>query len=247
MGFLASLFALTPAADRIENQYGLGLLYGLRGPIAPPAGAVIVAIDNATIAWLRNSWAEPDSHPWLSCMPPAERPQLAHVRGPNSLPRSFQACLLNRLKDAGFPVVAFDILFSVPGPEQDDAAFADALKGHGAAVILTGLERATVRDGATELLVEREVPPLPLFQQSAAATGIFLVPRSGGPVYGYLKRARGFESTPSLPDEVQKLLTQRVGAGSPPVSRNAFEYLLLYGPPGSIFHGFARDILSGES
>lgn len=246
---LAWLFSLTPAADRIENQYGLGLLYALRGPLPPPEGAIVVAIDNQTIDWLRESAEDSASMAALACMPSEELRELGMLRGPSSLPRSIHACLLERLGAMGFPAVAFDVLFSAPSSEEDDSKFAAALKSHGAAAILTGIERATVRNGEAELLVEREVQPLQRFRDSAAATGIFLVPKSGGPVYGYLRKAPGFGDTPSLPHEVQRLIAQASDAHvtSSVSNDQAFEYLWLYGPPGSILTVSASDILSGHA
>lgn len=242
MALFAWLFAVTPAADSIQNHYALGLLYTLRGPLDPPTGAVIVALDNQAIGWLRESAAAPDEHPWLACMPEPERRELAQVRGPSSLPRSVHACLLDRLGELGFEAVAFDILFAVPGEVEDDRRLAEALRKHRAA-LLVGVARSTVRDGPSELLVERQVQPMELFRQSAAATGTFLVPRSGGPIYGYLRTAPGFEDTPSLPDATLGLLESETSRAEKPV----LEYFWLYGPPGSVLTVSARDVLNGEA
>jgi adenylate cyclase len=246
MALLAWLFWMTPASERMENQYALGLLYALRGPLAAPDGAVVIAIDNRTIDWLRERAGDSEGDALLQCLPAEERRELDSLRGPGSLPRSVYACLLDRLRDVGFPVVAFDVLFSVPGSEVEDAMLAAALREHGAAAILTGVERSTIRDRGAELLVEREVPPLLLFRESASATGVFLVPKSGGPVYGYLRRAEGFEEIPSLPDEVLRLATQSDGKTVPTRSDKAFEYLWLYGPPGTVPTISASDVLSSE-
>jgi adenylate cyclase len=244
MAAFAWLFSLTPAANRIESQYALGLLYRLRGPVEPQSGAVIIAIDKATLTWLRESAAAPEDNRWLSCPPPQDLNELSEIRGPGDLPRSVHACLLEQLRHVGFPVVAFDILFAVKGNDEDDARLARALREHGATAILVGIERSTIRDGGSELLVEREVQPLAMFRDSAAATGTFVIPRSGGPVYGFLRAVPGFEGIRSLPDEAGRLF--RSPAEDAPPGKSAFEYLWLYGPPGSIETVSARDILSGE-
>lgn len=247
MAVFAWLFSLTPAANRIESQYALGLLYRLRGPIEPRSGAVIIAIDKATLTWLRESAAVPDENRWLSCRPPQDLNELSQIRGPGDLPRSVHACLLEQLRRVGFPVVAFDILFAVKGNNEDDARLARSLREHGATAILVGIERSTIRDGGSELLVEREVQPLAMFRDSAAATGTFVIPRSGGPVYGFLRTVPGFEAIRSLPDEAGRLF-RSPAPNSPPgeTGKSAFEYLWLYGPPGSIETVSARDILSSE-
>ena len=50
--FVVSLLCLTPLVFRIENQYGLGLLYYLRGPVEPPEGYLDKPVDEEAI--LRN-------------------------------------------------------------------------------------------------------------------------------------------------------------------------------------------------
>ncbi len=65
MAAFALLFTFAPLANRLENQYALGLLYRLRGQLTPPQGAVVIAIDKETIAWLRDLASEPGSKPLL--------------------------------------------------------------------------------------------------------------------------------------------------------------------------------------
>jgi adenylate cyclase len=134
----------------------------------------------------------------------------------------------------------------VKSAQEEDAMLATAMKEHGATAILLGLERSTVSDGRSELLVEREIQPLALFKDSAAVGGAFTVPR-GGPVYGYWRRIPGFEATPSLPDEANRLWRSLNGDRSPDSAASpAFQYLWLYGPPGSVETISARDILIDE-
>ena len=106
------LVSLMPFFQRIENQYGLGILYALRGPVQPPAGAVVIAIDRDTIFWLREQAGVGvnDRPSTLSCLPSGLDDELTNIRGPGSLPRSVHGCLIRRLSGAGVPVVVFDIL-----------------------------------------------------------------------------------------------------------------------------------------
>jgi adenylate cyclase len=183
----------------------------------------------------------------FSCLPVSARKELSNIRGPGSLPRSVHGCLIKRLGELGFPVIVFDILFAMEGIDNDDKILAQAIKEHGATAILVGLERSTVRNGASELLVERQVKPIASFAEIAAATGTFVVPRSGGPVYGYWRKIAGFEDARPLPDEAFDLYSsisskRHVDDKGKP----EFEYLWLYGPPGSITIISASDILSAE-
>jgi adenylate cyclase len=248
MAVFAGLFSLTPMGDRIENQYALGLLYALRPSLEPPTGATVVAIDGQTMAWLRNRDGQHEKAPVLACLPAGVIRELDRIRGPGSLPRSVHACLLKELKRIGFSVVVFDILFSVKGDDEDDMMLASALRDHGSSVILVGFERSVVRDGASEILIEREMKPLELFQQSAASTGAFVVPRSGGPVYGYWPQVPGFLATKSLPEEALLLNDgARKKKSAEAVRTQSLQYLWLYGPPGTIETVSVRDVLSGEA
>lgn len=248
MAVFAGLFSLTPMGDRIENQYALGLLYALRPSPEPPTGATVVAIDGQTMTWLRNREGQHQKAQLLACLPASMISELDRIRGPGSLPRSVHACLLEELKRIGFPVVVFDVLFSVKGDDEDDMKLASALRSHGSSVILVGFERSVVKDGASEILIEREMKPLELFQQSAASMGAFAVPRSGGPVYGYWPHVPGFSTTKSLPEEALLLRDDaRIKKAAEVVQNQTLQYLWLYGPPGTIETVSVRDVLSGEA
>lgn len=245
--FLA-LLHVTPFVRQIENRYGLGLLYTLRGPIAPPQGAMIAAIDTQSINWLRRISTEPDDSAaqLVSCLPPNTITDLEQLKGPSSLPRPIYSCLLRELKRIGFPVVAFDILFAAPGPAGADKMLADEMRNHGATAILSGYERFAIeRDGA-KVVVERNKQPLPIFKENAAATGSFLVPRTGGFVHGYIPHVEAFEGSRTLSDSARALLQpdKQVAATNAKLSAN-FRYFWLYGPPGTITTVPIRDILRG--
>lgn len=243
------LLSQMPVFQRLENQYGLGILYSLRGPVDPPEGAIIVAIDRETIIWLRRHADAKfdDNSSVFSCLPAGVGTDLTGIRGPGSLPRSVHGCLVERLAEAGFPVIVFDILFSMKGSEEDDGTLANAISEHGATVILTGIERSTVRDQASELLVERQIKPLQSIAESAAASGTFIVPRSAGPVYGYWRRVSGFDDVPPLPDEAYRIYRSLTDANPDEhPEKSDFRYLWLYGSPGSIATVSARQILDGE-
>jgi adenylate cyclase len=246
IALLAVLFSLTYAADRLENQYALGLLYALRQPVKPPQGAVVIAIDAQTLAWLRDREATPEKARLIACLPPSAAADLDRIRGPGSLPRSVHGCLLAELKRLGVSVAVFDILFAVAGDGEDDEKFAESLARHGPAALLVGFERSMVRDGASEFVIEREVKPFALFQRNAGGIGTFIVSRSGGPVYAYLPRLPGFPDTRSLPEQALILLGKSAVAERAASATARLRYFWLYGPPGSIETISARDILRGD-
>ena len=239
------LLALTPFAHRLENTSALSLLYTLRGPRNPPPGALIVAIDRASLEWLRalgQGGIEPP--PDLGrCLPLRDRVELARVRGPGDLPRVLHACFVDALRALSVPVIVLDILFSVPTDPEGDQRLATALRMHGATAVLVGFERSTVAEGGAELLVEREVQPFALLRVSAGGLGGFPVTRSSGPVYGYWRALPGFHDTPSLIEEALRLF----GAATVPESaEESFRYLWYYGEPGSIQTISLREVIEGS-
>lgn len=251
IALLIGVFYLTPLADRIEHRYGLALLYWLRGPIAPPQGAIVVAIDNQTMVWLRLASTKPriDHEKLINCLPKKAVDDLGRIRGPSSLPRSVHACLIDELRGRGFPVIAFDILFSVAGVAGDinDSMLAEAIRRHKGTTILVGHESSTVDVEGAELLIEREMQPTAQFKNSAAATGLFLITRTGGPAYGHMRRIQGFAGTRSLPDEAFRLMRKRrpdtrLAAHE---QKSKFAYFWHYGAAGSIVTVPMSEVLRG--
>jgi class 3 adenylate cyclase len=240
----AGLVSLAPIVERLENQYALGLLYALRPPVEPAPGAVVVAIDRQTLEWLRNASDAEGKASLLTCLPQSVHSKLTEVRGPGTIPRSVHGCALAELKRLGFKAAIFDILFAVPGSKDDDEAFARALRDNVATAIMVGFERSVVKDGVSEVLVEKQIEPIDLFRASATTTGAFIVPRPGGPVYGYWPRIAGFPETRSLPEEAIRLsdssLHERLSRS---LGGAALRYFWLYGPPGSIETIPLRDLL----
>jgi adenylate cyclase len=240
----AGLIALAPIVQRLENQYALGLLYALRSAVQPGPGAVVVAIDRQTLEWLRDDSDAEGKAPLLACLPPGVASQLAEVRGPSTIPRAVHGCALAELRRLGFKAAIFDILFAVPGSKDDDQQFAKALKDNLATAILVGFERSVVKDGVSEVLVEKEIEPIDPFKANASTLGAFIVPRPGGPVYGYWPHLSGFPETRSLPEEALRLADPALHeklAGA--LGGTSLRYFWLYGPPGSIESISLRDLL----
>jgi signal transduction histidine kinase len=91
---------------------GLDLLFTLRGPLPVPESIVIVAIDETSMAEIKQQW------PW---------------------PRSLHAQLIQKLNQAGAKVIAFDILFSEPSEPNEDQALARALRDAHNVVLVSAL------------------------------------------------------------------------------------------------------------
>ena len=91
---------------------GLDLLFTLRGALSPPDSIVIVAIDEPSMAEIKQQW------PW---------------------PRSLHAQLIRQLHQAGAAVIGFDILFAEPSEPAEDQALALALREAGNGVLSSAL------------------------------------------------------------------------------------------------------------
>lgn len=87
--------------------------------------------------------------------------------GPWPWPRDVHARLLDKLVQGGAAVVAFDLLFSEPGPAPGDEMFARAIRAAGAVV----LARDSVYDETAAAPRWTPIEPLAQFTAAGAATG----------------------------------------------------------------------------
>ena len=91
---------------------GLDLLFTLHQHQPPPDQIVIVAIDEPSMAEIKQQW------PW---------------------PRSLHAQLIRQLHKAGAKVIGFDILFAEPSQSEQDQALADAMREANNVVLVSAL------------------------------------------------------------------------------------------------------------
>jgi adenylate cyclase len=124
--------------------------YDIFSTISPPrpaeAGALVVAIDEPSFSEVGQRW------PWS---------------------RELHARLVEKLRQAGAKVMAFDIIFAEPSTELADEAFAKAL---GPDVVLAADEVATRLDHGVQVT---RVEPLDLFLNAGATTGLTSVTLDG--------------------------------------------------------------------
>jgi adenylate cyclase len=151
IGLICSLLGYFQLFHNLSEQSG-DLLYrghNSRG-LADSAGKiVIVAIDDSSLA------------------------ELGRI---SSWPRSLHARLINILSASGARIIAFDILFSEPSP--DDEELAEAIRKSGNVI----LARADIT-GPGQVGGGENARPLPELEESALATGhAFMVPDDDGVV-----------------------------------------------------------------
>ena len=228
---IAGLFGLvmlgvhaSPIGHTLEREYGLPLLYALRGPVPAPPEAVVIGLDNASVRWLVG-----DAHglrqkaPNLAnCLPERAHEDLRGAVNINHIPRSVHACLLDVLTPRKPRVILFDINFS--RQRHDDEHLAGAIRRSGNVLLF-------VRVSSSDETHRVTLRPRPLFEESALGTmGFHADSARGEMVTGYIT---GFPDEPALrtmPEAAWAVWTGR----SPRPRPISVQPLWLYGPPQTV-------------
>ncbi|MFC1684529.1 CHASE2 domain-containing protein [Pseudomonadota bacterium] len=198
-GLLGALFFLTPVGTSVEEDFGLGWLFQVRGPNPPPTEVVLVTIDTASMRALE---LDRRHYKW---------------------PRALHADLVNRLSSADAAFLAFDVYFGDSREPEGDQAFADAM-GRAGNVLLFQLVRKDAvplgEGGGAVAFTERIMDPIPVLRESAAAMAPFMLPGVPVKVSQFWKFKPETGDTPTLPalafqyytlsayDELQALLQE---------------------------------------
>ncbi len=154
--FLVMVF---PATDFLEERYGLGLLFTLRGSRTPPPDVVVISIDKESAEKLNF----PDD--------------------PDNWPRSVHAQLIERLQKEGSAVIVFDLFFKGSRANRDDKLFARSIRNARNVILCECLEftQSPLSDEESrsqgEVNIVKAIPPLQLLSDSAVATAPFPLPR----------------------------------------------------------------------
>jgi len=156
---LGLVISYLPSGSDLEESLGLNFLFKVRGKTPAPSEVVVVAIDKES----------------------ADRLKLP--LDPEKWPRSIHARLIQRLRDAGASVIAFDLYFDEGRSAEDDQVFAKAI-GAARNVVLLGYfkkEAIPLEDpsgrATGEITVERMMPPASVFAQEAASVAAFPLPK----------------------------------------------------------------------
>ncbi len=140
-GLLGAALIRWPPAEGLERA-GLDLLFKWRGPLPPPRGVAVVAIDD-------------------------ESYRVLGVDQKGAWPRGLHARLIRALAGAGARAVAFDVLFVDPGDPEQDEALRSAMAETRRVVIGANVE--LVEDALYK--EARQVEPWEPFAKAAAAVG----------------------------------------------------------------------------
>lgn len=145
---------LVPLCPPLEEDAGLSLLFNLRGKRPVPPEVCMVRMDRASAR------------------------ALSIHEDPSLWPRSVHARLLSRLSAFHPAVIVFDIVFSEPRGEAEDAALEAALAASSNVVLcaMSDLEHMDIGQGRGAV-VERVAPPQARFARQAAAAVPFPLPK----------------------------------------------------------------------
>ncbi len=156
---LGVVLSLSPIGVELEESYGLGLFFRVRGQVAPPPDVVVVALDSASARAL-----DLPDQPW-------------------KWPRSLHARLVDRLVAGGASAIGFDLVFEDPRPDDQDELFAQAMENARNVVLCEFMKKETIplQDaGGIELgeaSVERLVGPTQALASAAVARASFPLPK----------------------------------------------------------------------
>ncbi len=147
LGLGTAMLSLTPNVSLLEEKFGLGLLFALRGGQPAPAEVVIVDIDRESAGLL------------------------SATGNPEQWPHRLHADAIRRLHQVGAELIGFNIFFSSPQP-LDDVEMVAAMRETGSVVLANYLRLKHLQGDA---YVESLEEPPDALTQSALATVPFLL------------------------------------------------------------------------
>jgi adenylate cyclase len=193
LGFLTAIVGLGASLMSfglsLEENIGLDVLFGLRGTRQAPTDVIIVSADKESAK------------------------KLDLLDDPRKWPRQLHARLIERLKEEGARVIAFDIFFADPRSPAEDHEFSEAIQKAGNVVLSGYLKREnlplddTAGNGAGNLTIERLVAPTAPLGQSALGIAPFPLPKVPVRVSQYWTFKTGAGDIPTLPVVVFQAFT----------------------------------------
>jgi adenylate cyclase len=157
VGAICVALAAIPAVRDLEQEFGLQWLFELRGPLPPPADAVLVLMNERSADSISLPRDAEGFHRCADLRIGARPPtHLSLPEMPSRWPRCLHARLLERLAEAGARVVAFDVLFRerppLPGAGGDLHAWQDEMLARAAAASRVVIAEKVEEGGGEERL-----------------------------------------------------------------------------------------------
>ena len=156
-GIFGALLFLTPWVSQLEENFGLGWLFQLRGPQPPPEQVALVMMDTESMK------------------------VLGLERLHRKWPRQLHAQLIQKLSIAGAAVISFDVFFREPHNDAADEALSSAIQQAGNVLLFRYLHKdaiqlATEKGQGATVFSETLLDPAPIFAEAATALAPFALP-----------------------------------------------------------------------
>jgi adenylate cyclase len=181
VGLTGIFLGILPLSLGFEENFGLHRLFSMRGPVNPPDGVVVVAIERES-AVLLGLPSEVDR--W---------------------PRKIHAQLIERLHTAGAALIAFDLIFDEPQTPEDDLALGQAIASARNVILAQALVQEHIplsdqQGGQTgHLKIEKLVSPIACLCEPALAQAPFPLPKLPICLRQYWTFKPGAGDIPTLP------------------------------------------------
>lgn len=166
--------------------------FSIRGKQAPPAGVVLVGIDNSTIDEMRNH----------------------EIRSEIPFPRRYDAKVIEHLRRAGAKVIALDMEFASETDPTDDNALIESIEKARGKTVLAAANIG--KGGAIPVLGGNER----VREYGARAGAVILSEDSDGVIRRFSHTTEGLDSFPVAAVEVatrHRIPTSRFGSGTLPI------------------------------
>ncbi|MEW6571110.1 MAG: adenylate/guanylate cyclase domain-containing protein [Nitrospirota bacterium] len=183
IGIIGVLSNLLPFGTELEEDFGLKVLFGLRGvrPVPSDSDIVIVDIDEESA----DKFGIPED--------------------PRKWPRSLHAHLVDNLSGGGAAVIVFDVNFLEQQSSHENMKFAGSIRKAGNVVLCDSIEieqiPVTNEKGSSRGLIDvaRITKPIPVFSEAALASAPFPIPKTPHKVSQFWTFKTIAGDTPTLP------------------------------------------------
>lgn len=193
LGLVLALFSLTEAGLYFEEEWGLGLLFKMRGAVHGygTKQITIISIDKISADILK--------------LP----------EDPEKWPRTYYAELINKINRQNPALIAFNLYFSEKREPAQDDALAEAMRAQGNIVLTSYLKQfnSSYDNSLRNLRYERIINPIPPLANEALAIAPFPLPKTATTVKNFWAYRRNAGDIPTFPTAVfLSYLNNRAGA-----------------------------------
>ena len=180
VGICFAFFSLSPKGIYLEEEFGLPILFNLRGPAPAPKDVIIVSIDELSAQILRL----PDN--------------------PEKWPRSYYAQLINKINIQSPSIIAFNMTFDEKRNPKNDRLLAQAMAKNNNIILSNYLKRQTIKPAGSrgEIKIDRIINPIPILKKVAFDVAPFLLPKTATTVKQFWLYKNSAGDMPTFPTSV---------------------------------------------